>query len=116
MSKFLIGLLIGFLAGLAAMRMMEEYVGSQEWLGFVYPIRENLFVEERAGRFWSEEACMRRAREIANLYRGIAEETSSTLYSDPQYECGRNCSLSTGGTIFVCEETVGTRRVSPETR
>lgn len=68
---------------------------NHEWIGFVYPDKNNLWNDQHIGTFKTLESCRREASNILH-------QINATYSGD--YECALNCDTSRGKP-YVCEET-----------
>ncbi len=96
LAKCLINI-IKFVLLLIVIIMAWDYLkeDKQEWIGFVYPDKNNLWNDKNIGTFDSLEACRNEARSA--LY-----QMNATYSGD--YECALNCDTSRGKP-YICEET-----------
>jgi hypothetical protein len=68
---------------------------ADEWTGFVYPDKNNLYTDITLGHFDSLEQCRASALKVIQLAEW---ETES------DYECGLNCEV-TGSKPYICGDT-----------
>ncbi|MEZ8449022.1 hypothetical protein AB6C93_24695 [Vibrio splendidus] len=100
MFEFLIKCVLGFIKFLVFIVIVTvawDFFDSKkdEWIGFVYPDRNNLWNDRNVGTFSTLEEC-----------RNVAADALLAMganYSG-DYECALNCNTS-GGKPYVCKET-----------
>ena len=83
------------LVAILAFLFFAAYNTDNNWDGFVYPNKNDLFNDIHIGTFKSLEICRQIATDLidSNLQR----------FPNPDYECGKNCKGDSRP--FVCEVT-----------
>ena len=76
--------------------VVSFFKDDQEWLGFVYPDKNNLLHDIQIGAYSSLDSCRSAAHSLMSEKDWVVTGT---------YECGLNCKYDGGIGLYICKET-----------